>query len=1098
MPNTAWRIDTSAVDAATVVSTTSNFAGPSNTTLSNENGWTRLVNQSYDDHYVQVPFGFSVIFNAVTYPSVFVGSNTYVTFGHGAYDYSSLSASVPPYPADHICSADNSFQRVYYKLDNANTMRVRYEGTNSTGGTVGSPTIVIEYVFYKNQPYHDVYIGRHDRCGTDLAPSVTALGNGYDGDYSLVATTPGSPEYNRGDLYSGELDFSLELNTSSRTAVEGVITAMASGDTPRFSWSGGNVFIYSSSTVTFPNDVFADVTSLSGYTANHLLLINADDAPPTVTPLGDGTVDYSLPSTCPSTACDRGDIYGASLTFSENLSSASQAAVEAAITAGASVAPRTYVWRNNVVRIYATEPVTFAEDVYADLTDALGNTAHSKIIDSLPPPPTEVWVDLNYNSGYSGSHEWDYDAFDNIGDAISAVTPGGTVNVAAGDYEDDDYTINKSGITLVGPASGDPAVLVTDCDPTITINGSASGVTLSHLKILQTDGGGVSDSYCHDYPVVRVGWGAASTTLSNLEIAGGYIGVALRYDAANNTLRNNNIHDNQWAGVVDLSNGTDAFKDNTLTYNGYGLSFGRGPDGIYPNALGGTVVSGNTITSSTNAGIYYASGDQGSAFNIGPNNVIHGNNDGIYINGDAYDVHIHNNRIYNNIDVVSGLHVVDASTGLDASKNWWGDASGPYQALYNASGTGDRVYIGGSSQFVEFRPYCLDENCHTLSSVTINPNDVSALFQNGGSITPLLSGDIVTPSSTVTVDTLHVNEDVTITVPGSGGSSVTLPAGTDITKTGGGTFDANDVTAADVALGSLTGFGANAVVEGALQWGIPNLGLTFSQPITISIFVGNDLNGQVLNVVRSSSMSSGWTNDGIVAPATCTVTSGLCTFQATKASYYASNSQSSSSGGGGGGGYLPPASIVSNAWVKINDGAEKTSSMTVKLSINATNAKQMAIANTADFTGTSWQDYSSSKDWILLAGNGVKTVYVKFRDANYIISPVYMDTIALDAPVTATGGSVGATQKTGVTQSNGEGKAAVKRYVFAKTLRPGMSSQMVKELQLRLISLKLLKGPATNFYGAKTMAAVKAYQKLNKIKPVNGYVGPLTIKALNK
>ena len=35
-------------------------------------------------------------------------------------------------------------------------------------------------------------------------------------------------------------------------------------------------------------------------------------------------------------------------------------------------------------------------------------------------------------------------------------------------------------------------------------------------------------------------------------------------------------------------------------------------------------------------------------------------------------------------------------------------------------------------------------------------------------------------------------------------------------------------------------------------------------------------------------MSTGWTNDGIVSPPSCTVSAGICTFQATKASFYIS------------------------------------------------------------------------------------------------------------------------------------------------------------------------------------------------------------------
>jgi hypothetical protein len=68
---------------------------------------------------------------------------------------------------------------------------------------------------------------------------------------------------------------------------------------------------------------------------------------------------------------------------------------------------------------------------------------------------------------------------------------------------------------------------------------------------------------------------------------------------------------------------------------------------------------------------------------------------------------------------------------------------------------------------------------------------------------------------------------------------------------------------------------------------MPDFTLEFSEPITIRIFVGTSLNGHTLSVVRSASSSSGWTSEGVVSPATCVVASGLCIFQATQASYFA-------------------------------------------------------------------------------------------------------------------------------------------------------------------------------------------------------------------
>lgn len=116
---------------------------------------------------------FPTSFNGTSYNSVYIGSNTYITFGGGSSAYSGLSASNPALPGVHMCAADNSYQKVLYKTNTSvspNTLTVRYEGNNSTSGTVGSPGIVYEATFYANQSYFDVLIGTNNRCtaGTRL------------------------------------------------------------------------------------------------------------------------------------------------------------------------------------------------------------------------------------------------------------------------------------------------------------------------------------------------------------------------------------------------------------------------------------------------------------------------------------------------------------------------------------------------------------------------------------------------------------------------------------------------------------------------------------------------------------------------------------------------------------------------------------------------------------------------------------------------------------------------------------------------------------------------------------------------------------------
>jgi len=81
--------------------------------------------------------------------SIFVGSNSYVTYGFGSSSYTGLSASNPGRGL-LIQAADNSWQRVWYGTMSSTKTRIYWEGTASTGGTVGSPNMVWEMTHYSN------------------------------------------------------------------------------------------------------------------------------------------------------------------------------------------------------------------------------------------------------------------------------------------------------------------------------------------------------------------------------------------------------------------------------------------------------------------------------------------------------------------------------------------------------------------------------------------------------------------------------------------------------------------------------------------------------------------------------------------------------------------------------------------------------------------------------------------------------------------------------------------------------------------------------------------------------------------------------------
>lgn len=100
--------------------------------------------------------------------------------------------------------------------------------------------------------------------------------------------------------------------------------------------------------------------------------------------------------------------------------------------------------------------------------------------------------------------------------------------------------------------------------------------------------------------------------------------------------------------------------------------------------------------------------------------------------------------------------------------------------------------------------------------------------------------------------------------------------------------------------------------------------------------------------------------------------------------------------GGGALPLIPPTPEVSEKSIVINKGATWTNSREVSLTISAKQAYQMAISNSIDFPGGIWEDYTTSKKWILTEGDGKKTVYAKFRSFSGGVSEIVSDSIILD------------------------------------------------------------------------------------------------------
>lgn len=93
--------------------------------------------------------------------------------------------------------------------------------------------------------------------------------------------------------------------------------------------------------------------------------------------------------------------------------------------------------------------------------------------------------------------------------------------------------------------------------------------------------------------------------------------------------------------------------------------------------------------------------------------------------------------------------------------------------------------------------------------------------------------------------------------------------------------------------------------------------------------------------------------------------------------------------------------------VTINGGEQITnnSNKKVTLTLHAEEVTEMRLANVYTFADSEWEAYAETKEWMLTGPDGMKTVFVQFRDSLGNTSKVAVDRIGIDreAPV---GGSI--------------------------------------------------------------------------------------------
>ncbi|MDB5056268.1 MAG: hypothetical protein JWM44_4318 [Bacilli bacterium] len=85
-----------------------------------------------------------------------------------------------------------------------------------------------------------------------------------------------------------------------------------------------------------------------------------------------------------------------------------------------------------------------------------------------------------------------------------------------------------------------------------------------------------------------------------------------------------------------------------------------------------------------------------------------------------------------------------------------------------------------------------------------------------------------------------------------------------------------------------------------------------------------------------------------------------------------------------------------NSYVFINNDDLYTSSGNVTLTLSAIGADEVIISESNQFTNATWTSYSTTKSITLSTGDGVKTIFVKFRDLAGNETNIVSDSIVLD------------------------------------------------------------------------------------------------------
>jgi len=206
--------------------------------------------------------------------------------------------------------------------------------------------------------------------------------------------------------------------------------------------------------------------------------------------------------------------------------------------------------------------------------------------------------------------------------------------------------------------------------------------------------------------------GCTNTVIRDCESYGNMNSGILVIGGRNITVESNDVHDNWNTGIMLWHPSEVVIENNTITHNNIYSFNGVGNDGddeggiwmvgatamtplsfvckILNNTISDTQVGGLSEKVGINVGDVYDSSI------VIEHNTFSDHDIDVWVQYEAATTVVN----YNNFGTDYGIKNDDTSAILDGQFNWWGDASGPYNATTNPSGTGDSV-----SDNVDYSPW---------------------------------------------------------------------------------------------------------------------------------------------------------------------------------------------------------------------------------------------------------------------------------------------------------------------------------------------------------------------------------------------------------